>query len=187
MGWIGTGTPVNVAVKSFNDSAQTTVAPIVRLYFAYFDRVPDFVGLQSWTSRLRGGMSLNAISEAFADSAEFQATYGPLSDTQFVTLVYHNVLDREPDPGGLAYWLAQLTSGAMSRGTVMLKFSKSGEFKQASANEALVTMLYYAMLKRMPNPSGFASWVAQLDAGASPLTLIDALMAAPQYHARFLP
>ena len=91
------------------------------------------------------------------------------------------------NPGGLAYWVGQLDSGAMTRGTVMLKFSKSGEFKLATANETFVTMMYYAMLRRMPTPNGLAGWVAQLDAGGSPLSLIDALLIARQYHARFLP
>jgi hypothetical protein len=67
----------------------------------------------------------------------------------------------------------------MTRGTVMLKFSKSGEFKLATANETFVTTMYYAMLRRMPNPNGLAGWVAQPDAGGSPLSLIDALLTAP--------
>jgi hypothetical protein len=47
-----------------------------------------------------------------------------------------------------------------SHGTVMLKFSKSGEFKLATANETFVTMMYYAMPRRMPTPNGLAGWVA---------------------------
>jgi hypothetical protein len=133
-------------------------------------------------------MGLNAISVVFTNTDEFQSIYGlQLTNTQFVTKLYQNMLGRNPDPDELAYWVGLLDSEAMTRGKMTFKFSKSPEFKQVSRNEVFVIMMYYAMLRQTPDPNGFASWVAQLDAGSSPLSLIDALMAAPQYHARFLP
>jgi len=46
------------------------------------------------------GTSLDEISDAFASSPEFQQTYGSLNNAEFVTLVYRNVLGRDPEPGG---------------------------------------------------------------------------------------
>lgn len=102
---------------------------VERLYLAYFDRTPETQGLAFWNSELDGGLSLAAISQAFAASPEFEATYGELSDAAFVELVYVNVLDRHPDDGGLAHWVSQLNSRAVDRGGVMLAFSDSPEFK----------------------------------------------------------
>ena len=62
------------------------------------------------------------------DRLSSRAPTGSLDDTQFVTLLYNNALHRAPDPGGLAYWLDQLTTG-MSRNDVVLGFSESAEQK----------------------------------------------------------
>ena len=50
-----------------------------------------------------------------------------MSDRDFVTLVYRNVLSRTPDAGGYGYWLDRMTAG-MSRGSLMIGFSESDEF-----------------------------------------------------------
>jgi hypothetical protein len=74
------------------------------------------------------GYSLAFVSSSFARSAEFRARYGSLEDTDFVTLVYRNVLGREPDAEGLRHWVTMLADGR-SRGWVMIGFSDSPEFK----------------------------------------------------------
>ena len=45
-----------------------------------------------------------------------------------MTIVYQNVLHREPDPDGFAYWLAGLDSGKFGRGQMMIGFSESPEY-----------------------------------------------------------
>lgn len=95
-----------------------------RLYLAYFQRNSDRAGLNFW---VEDGRSLPVVSQEFAQSAEFQATYGDLDDEAFVELVYRNVLGRPSDAGGRAFWLDQL-DGGMSRGLLMLNFSNSPEF-----------------------------------------------------------
>jgi hypothetical protein len=105
-------------------------APIARLYFAYFTRIPDGATLQHWVAQREGGMSLGAISDAFAKSPEFQSTYGAMSNEEFVTIVYRNVLGRDPDPGGFAHWVGQLKRSALTRSEVMVAVSESDEHKQ---------------------------------------------------------
>jgi hypothetical protein len=189
MGMIAGGASRGAATKGFFDSPEFAgaVAPIVRLYFAFFDRTPDQGGLKSWVAQYKAGMSLAAISEVFASSPEFQARYGSLSNAEFVELVYENVLGRAPDPGGSAHWTGQLDSGAMTRGEVMLGFSESSEYRQTSRNPVFVVMIYHSMLRRAPDPPGFQSWVAQLDAGTPELDLIISFLGAGQYRKRFLP
>lgn len=101
---------------------------IVRLYQAFFDRAPDPGGLAHWVTRYRRGERLDAIADRFVTSAEFQSRYGGLDHAAFVTLVYNNVLNRDPDAPGHEYWTNQLASGVIGRGNIMVQFSESREF-----------------------------------------------------------
>jgi hypothetical protein len=101
---------------------------IVRLYAAFFDRAPDPTGLAHWSARYRRGERLASIADRFADSAEFRARYGGLDPAAFVALVYQNVLGRQPDERGHAYWTDQLARGVIGRGNLMTQFSESAEF-----------------------------------------------------------
>ena len=182
----GTMTKAQV-IDSFLGSQEFegTIALIVRLYFAYFLRIPDYVGLQYWVSEFSNGRPLGSISEYFAASNEFQQTYGSLTNGQFVTLVYQNILGRDPDPVGYAYWLGQLNSGILSRGQMMLGFSESNEYKASINNEVFVTMMYLGMLRRSPEPGGFDYWVGYLDSGGLELSMIDAFFSSQEYASRF--
>jgi hypothetical protein len=175
-------------VETYFNSAefQGAGAPMVRLYFAYFLRIPDYGGLAYWMGRFRSGTSLSEISQAFALSPEFAQRYGTLTNSQFVSLVYQNVLGRAPDASGLAFWTGRLGAG-MSRGDMMAAFSESPEYRAVIGNEVYVTMMYGGMLRRSPDPGGFSFWVGYMDGGKSGLDLIAGFLAAPEYRARFLP
>ncbi len=176
-------------VEAYFNSAefQGAIAPVARLYFAYFLRVPDYGGLQHWIGQFRSGASLAQVSQSFAGSAEFVNRYGSLTNTQFVTLVYSNVLGRAPDAAGLAHWSGQLATGAITRGGVMLAFSESAEYRALIGSEVYVTMMYAGMLRREPDVAGFNYWVGVLDRGGSGQGLIGGFLGAPEYRNRFLP
>lgn len=136
---------------AFADKTDTVAANsslneyVALLYQAALGRTPDPAGLQSWEnianalpsatqamgvyalSDQSGGYSGSlSIAGGFTQSAEFVAKYGSLSNTQFVTQLYANVLDRAPDSGGLNSWLAELTSG-QTREHVLIGFAESAE------------------------------------------------------------
>ena len=100
---------------------------VYRLYLSYFLRAPDDGGGSYWNGQAANGMSMNSISNFFAGSTEFTSRYGTLSNDEFLTLIYANVLTRTPDSGGYSFWIGQLNAG-MSRGDVMLAFSDAAEF-----------------------------------------------------------
>ncbi|MCU1358689.1 MAG: hypothetical protein JWM89_4107 [Acidimicrobiales bacterium] len=130
-----------------------------RLYAAYFLRIPDYGGLRHWLTKSRGGTSLRSISNSFAHSSEFLNRYGLLSNVDFVTLVYKKVLGRAPDSGGLKHWVGKLASGT-SRGSVMVGFSESSEYKRKTANATAAQWAYFAMLHRSPTTNENASAMA---------------------------
>ncbi len=77
-----------------------------RLYRTLFGRQPDAGGLSYWVNqRLVEGMNGEDVAYWMTQSAEYQQLYGQLDDAQFVDAIYQNLLGRDADPGGHAYWL----------------------------------------------------------------------------------
>ncbi|MBF0102345.1 MAG: DUF4214 domain-containing protein [Desulfobacterales bacterium] len=174
-------------VNNFYNSAefQHTIAPIARLYFAYFNRLPDYDGLKFWIGSYTSGVHINSISDAFSNSQEFTTTYGNLTNTEFATLVYKNVMGRDPDTEGLHFWVDQLVSG-LTRGMLMVNFSESEEYKNIIKNKLQVVMIYIGMLYRVPDQPGFDYWVNYVNSGASILDLINGFLQSTEYNNRFL-
>lgn len=142
---------------------------VSRLYQAYFKRAADSAGQRFWEDQRIDGRTLASVSEAFAQSPEFDSEYGSLDDAAFVELVYLNVLSRSPDNDGLQFWLDQLAS-SLDRGSVMIGFSESAEFVTATATVAPATnaegqlaRLYQAFFERDPDTDGFCFWAGQME------------------------
>jgi hypothetical protein len=109
-------------------AAESDYAQAFRLYKAALDRVPDQGGIIYQTRALDAGASLPQLAANFIASPEFQQRYASVqTDTDFVTLLYANVLDRTPDAAGLAYHVGMLDSGAATRANVLVGFSESPE------------------------------------------------------------
>lgn len=102
-----------------------------RLYQAAFDRTPDVAGLSGWIRGMDAGLSLRTVAQGFIASEEFQSLYGANpTNTQFIDLLYANVLNRAPDQVGYDYWLDEMARG-MTRELVLIGFSESPENQAA--------------------------------------------------------
>jgi alpha-tubulin suppressor-like RCC1 family protein len=174
-------------VETFFNSAefQATGAPMARLYFATYLRIPDYSGLVFWTGQFRAGQPLTSIGDAFASAPEFVAQYGTLDNAGYVNRLYQNILGRPADSAGLTFWVGQLNSG-VTRGAMLTNFSESAEYRARINNSVYVTMMYVGMLRRGPDQGGFDFWRGQMDGGRSGRDLIDLFIPAPEYRARFL-
>ncbi len=123
---------------------------LARLYRASFDRIPDIGGLTYWNGILRQGASFSDIANIFFFSPEFIERYGAnLTNEQFVTILYQNVLDRTPDAGGQEFWNKVLKDGT-GRGQVLASFAQSAELKQKLATETKMIAAYAVIAKREP-------------------------------------
>ncbi|MCU1455803.1 MAG: hypothetical protein JWN46_3949 [Acidimicrobiales bacterium] len=167
----GTPDAYIVALRRSPD-ALTNVDPTTRLYFAYFGRAPDAAGLTHWVARKRAGVSLTAISGAFATSSEFTKKYGSLTNQQFVELVYQNVLGRAGDPTGVAYWTGELDAGRRDRGVVMAGFSESNEYRARMAPSIDVAVTWIDMTGTSPSQASFDRWVTALTTGGKSLSTL---------------
>ena len=160
-------------------SPTDTAGQVYRIYEATLGRAPDQEGLTNWVNILNSGSSLQSVVNGFVNSTEFQQVYGALDNAGFVTLLYHNVLHRDPDAGGLANWVGFLTSGQDTRAQVVLGFSESPEDIAALAapvqqglwianpDAAEVARLYDTVLGRLPDLSGLTNWTNSLETGSS--------------------
>ena len=167
-----------------SEEFQSSIAPVTRLYFAYFERIPDYGGLMFWMDALLSGESLDDMSQTFAESDEFLEIYGELEDAGFIDLVYENLLGRAPDEEGRDYWINSLAMG-LPRGQLMIAFSESNEYRVHSYSWVQVNTMYVSMLRHAPDPDGFDYWVEEINSGRSVLDLIEDFLASEEYLLRF--
>jgi hypothetical protein len=94
---------------------------VQRAYVAYYGRPADPAGQDYWADQMdaKGG-SLDAIIAAFGKSGEFNRRYGGLGYPDLVTKIYQQTLGRDPDPGGLAYYVGELVTGNRTLQTITL-------------------------------------------------------------------
>jgi len=88
---------------------------VQKAYVAYYGRPADRGGLAYWASRMdQEGGSLSSIIAAFCTSEEFNRRYGGFSYVALVTKIYQQALGRDPEQGGLNYYVGELQAGRRS-------------------------------------------------------------------------
>lgn len=121
---------------AFDVDGATSAGGIFRLYQATFDRVPDLGGLGYWIDRADNGRTAVAMAEDFVWSSEFQQLYGVTTHDQYltgaditalVTGFYRNVLEREPDQGGLSFYVGVIHDQERTVGRVLAEIADSSE------------------------------------------------------------
>jgi hypothetical protein len=195
-------TLVNIQRLQFVDgylsvSTTDTAGQVYRLYEATLDRAPDQDGLVYWVDMLNSGTTLQNVASGFVNSQEFQFTYGALSNSDFVNLIYENVLHRAADSGGLSYWTNVLDTGQASRAQVVTGFSESAEdiadlaapvqhgLWIGNAPAAEVARLYDSVFGRLPDASGEAYWTGVLEAGASLQNVANGFVGSVEFQSTY--
>jgi len=103
------------------------------MYEAAFGRAPDAGGLTTWVGALKGGMSLNAMAQAFVSSTEFANATQGMSHRQLVDYMYETALHRQADPTGETSWTIYLDNGG-SAADLLVQFEQSQELQLANAS-----------------------------------------------------
>lgn len=192
------GQPLDLAVfggptRLFPDDFES----FIELYIAYFNRAPDAVGLNFWGTAFSNGTTLSEMATLFIDQPETRATYpSGLSNTDFATAVYDNVLGRIPDQAGFDFWVGALDSQAVGRDQFILAVldgAKASPFIGASqdfidqqlADRAYLATktdigAYFAVLKGMSNVDNASAAMALYDGTNSGLT--SAVAAIDAFH-----
>lgn len=105
-------------------------AETLRLYRAFFDRDPDVTGAAYWINRARLGASADDLAWGFAASEEFRGLYGPVNDSQFLGVMFENMLGRAPDAAGFQYWLGEMRVKGLDKHEVVRWVTANPEFAQ---------------------------------------------------------
>ena len=113
-------------------SALSTRQALTAIYIGYYDRAADPAGIQFWEGVVANtSLDLVAITSDFAGQAETQAVHPFFADpatsspATFITSLYQNLFNRDPDAEGLAFWSAALqdaidgVEGAISVGQII--------------------------------------------------------------------
>lgn len=137
---------------------NTAGASLDRLYEAYFLRQADTDGFNYWMDQFRAGATLAEIAEWFADSEEFQTRYAGLDFAVFLDQLYRDVLGREPDEAGKAYWMDLLNRGLLNRGTIVIQFTEGAELINATRHRSEVTMLSLVFTEQTPSSDLEQQW-----------------------------
>ncbi len=132
---LGADTLRNVEQVAFADGTLqldlggTRALNVEALYHGAFGRAPDAAGLHV---QLDSALDVGTLARNFAASPEFVTRWNGLTDTDFVTALYRNVLNRAPDSGGQAVQLDALAHG-LSRATLLANFATAAESVQLLA------------------------------------------------------
>jgi NedA-like, galactose-binding domain/Domain of unknown function (DUF4214) len=99
---------------------------ITSLYGSMLRRTPDANGFRYWLNSMNSGMTREEVIKRFFESAEYRGFNR--SNYDYARDLYHTVLGREPDSGGIAYWTRSMDNG-MSRSQVLTDFFNSAEYQ----------------------------------------------------------
>ncbi|MCC0033773.1 MAG: DUF4214 domain-containing protein [Hoeflea sp.] len=115
--------------------AAETKLDISLLYSAGLGRDLDKSGMQYWAGELENGKTLSSMADGIILSQEFNAKFGnshAMSASDYVDVLYKNVLGRAADEKGASYWVGELDHG-MSRSDALVAFATGSE-NRAKAN-----------------------------------------------------
>lgn len=125
---------INVERLQFDDGAVAldingSAGAAFRLYQAALDRPAEKAGLGFWIYQLDRGLTLDdMVQDIINTQPEFIQKYGANpTDTQFVNLLYANVLHRAPDAAGYDFWVKALTNHDTTHVGIVKFFSESPE------------------------------------------------------------
>ena len=139
-GWLGAllvGLSREQIVQVFLDSGEfqssfgsnlTNGQFVERMYNNILLRSSDPGGFNAWVGALNNGQLTKAqMALRFLDSGEFQGLF--LSQNRVdISLLYFDMLQRDPDAGGFSYWVGVLNSGVLLT-SVIDGFLNSPEYR----------------------------------------------------------
>ncbi len=165
--------------QAFGDyKTPSDTAFLTQLYKTALHRAPDGGGLNAWKAQLAKGMSRESVAAAMTASDEhkngMQAAFKtgiavPDQNAGDIARLYHGLLGRDPDRGGLQGWQQSMAHG-QSIGSVAQQFLDSTEYKANHAGQTdaqFVTGLYQSALGHAPDASGLQNGLATLNHGVS--------------------
>ena len=134
--------------------------------------IPAYTGTQPRTIVLTAANTQTSITQNGVTAS------CPSDPTFFVTQLYRDLLNRDPDAAGLAYWVDLLQKRGITTSQLANLFFQSPEFHD---NGLAIIKYYIAVLGRDPDYGGWTYWFGKSQ-GTVPLnTILAAFIASPEF------
>jgi len=111
---------------------------VTQIYVATFGRAPANAGLNYWADSVdTGSFTIEQVAQSFFDQPETKAIFPEgSSNSEFITAIYYNVLNRAPAESGLAYWVDALDSGTMRRDQAIMAIINGAKSATGDSDDA---------------------------------------------------
>src|SRR5438128_1686742 len=128
---------------------------------------------------MNAGLSRTDVARGFLTSPEYGSA--------LVRHYYEEALGREPEPQGLAWWVAQGQALGYDQ-HLLLQIQASDEYydRQGSAPGPWITALYAEDLGRTPDRPGETYWLALVHAGFPRTAITGGIVDSHEAHGRLV-
>ena len=142
------------------------------IYRRALNREPDPTGRAYWISQLQTGLTTKQILDPILDSAEFQASTAA-NNAEVVARMYRQILERDVDPEGAAYWNARIAAVGAKPVAAALFDSPENRRRQVSA-------FYQLLLCRDADEAGLNYWADRVGQGRD-MAMAKAIATTPEF------
>ncbi len=164
---------VSVATQIVNSQEHFTNF-VTSEYLTLLHRAPDPAGLSSLVGAMDNGLSPEAVEAVFTSSPEYIFDHGN-TVSGWLTGIYNDILGRNPDSGGLQFWMNAAASGA---GTFSISFAISTSLERQAA---VISQDYQNFLGRAPDSGGLSFWLNDLAQGGNRETVAIGILSSQEY------
>ena len=121
-----------------DSETQSTQELVSEIYVATFGRAPAYAGLTYWANAVdTGDFTIEQVAQSFFDQPETQEKFPEgSSNSEFITTIFYNVLNRAPAASGLAYWVDAIDSGAMRRDQAIMAIINGAKSATGDSDDA---------------------------------------------------
>lgn len=126
------------------------------LYLSALGRPADGGGRTYWVTTMAEGLKYEHLGTLFYGSPEYVRRAGH-TNASFVTSLYRNILGREPDAEGLAYWVGLLDGGQAAPADVANAFYRSIESRRDRSRS-----LHLRVIATEPSASAVEAYAERL-------------------------
>lgn len=129
----------------------------------------SFTGLDFGETPINAVIPIEPVANRFAPAHD--------ADAAFVTGLYRNILQRDPDPAGVDFWSRAIAGGA-GRSVIVHALWESAEHRSLEVDN-----YYETYLHRPADDAGRGFWVAALEATSDEEAVITAIVSGGEFRA----
>lgn len=170
------GTPRDDIAKAIWQSPEHRGQQVDQYYQTFLLRPSDTNGKRYWLNLFLNGATERDIQRGFVTSGEYQSSH--VLNISYISGLYANILGRNADESGLAFWQQAFLRGA-TREEVANGFLTSTE-----AYRHGVEAYYVDLLGRQADETGEKYWVDQLQQHDDWNAIVAGFMGSQEYLSR---